>query len=122
MDIVHQIKDYRTKHAETSDRINTTYMIGNRMTGYLAKRLILDYNFRGQQAELLQKHPELKETTMKLLGPVLFYDCDAIQTPLAESSSQFKSLMKIYRELEEAFEKELVHNEAKLHTILAKDN
>ena len=106
---------------ETNDRINTTYMIGNRMTGYLAKRLILDYNFQGKQAELLQKHPELKETTMKMLGPVLFYDCDAIETPLEASSSQFKSLMKIYKELEEVFEKELAHNEAKLQTILAKD-
>lgn len=71
---------------ETSDRINTTYMVGNKMTNYLAKRLILDYNFKGKQAELLQKHPELKETTMKMLGPVLYYECDANQSPLEESS------------------------------------
>lgn len=55
------LDEFETRHKTLSDKIDSTYRIGNLMMNYLEKQVILDYHLRGEQAQLEKDHPEMAE-------------------------------------------------------------
>ena len=41
------LDEFKTMHTTMADKIQETYTIGNQMTDYLEKQIILDFHMRG---------------------------------------------------------------------------
>ena len=71
--------------------------------------IIMDYHFKGEQAEMEQEMPELKEKAKKLLGYELYYQFGIPEgdEELEVGSPLYMKLLKIREQKNEEFTKEL---------------
>ena len=82
-------------------------MVSNRTHEYLQRRTILDYHFRGEQDKFEERHPELKEKALKMMGPVLYYELSSTcGQPLCGSSKLYEQLWALSEKLEQSTDKE----------------
>jgi hypothetical protein len=42
------LDEFQTRHSTITDRIMSTYKVGNQLLDYLEKQIILDFHFRGE--------------------------------------------------------------------------
>lgn len=68
------LDEFKTRHTTLSNKIEETYNIGNEMSNYLEKQMILDYHMRGEQQILEEEHKDLAEKAKKYLGFELYYE------------------------------------------------
>jgi len=82
---------------------------------YLEKQIILDFHFRGEQDVFEAEYPHLKEKAQKLLGPVLYFDLNAMcGQPLPKDSLLYRDLWKIHEKIDATITKDLLAFDIKL--------
>jgi len=93
------LDEFKTRHAALADKIEQTYIIGNRMMDYLEKQIVIDYHLRGEQEELERDYPQLAEKAKKYLGFELYYELsNECGKPLSPDHRAFKRLMELAEE------------------------
>ena len=70
--------EFKARNKSINERIDETYRIGNQMTDYLEKQIILDHHFRGEQDLFEQEYPHLKAKAQELLGQDTYFDCSPL--------------------------------------------
>lgn len=81
----------------------------------MEKQIILDFHFRGEQDVFEAEYPHLKEKAQKLLGPVLYFDLNAMcGQPLPKDSLLYRDLWKIHEKIDATITKDLLAFDIKL--------
>lgn len=107
--------EFTTRHRTITERINETYKIGNQMSDYLEKQIIIDFHFRGEQDIFEEEYEHLKSKAEKLLGHETYYEC-ASQSPgfaLTEEEQPvlYAKLMSIQKKITSELDENLAkHN------------
>lgn len=101
---VDALSDFQYRHSTITERIETTYRLGNALTEYLEKQVILDYHFRGMQEQLENEHPHLVEKAKKMLGHTLYYDLSPMSRPIPKDHYLYGQLMEHYTKLRTTFQ------------------
>ena len=94
---VSQIASFKREHSKVNEKIRQTYLISSKFQTYLEKRSILDAHFEGRQEQLFDRHPELKQKALDLLGAVLFYDLAPMSGKTLDTKNEnFRKLCEIH--------------------------
>ena len=111
------LDEFTTRHRSIRDRITETYKIGNQMTDYLEKQIILDHHFRGEQDLFEQEYPHLQEKAEKLLGSDTYFDCSPLTgSPISEEEQPelYARLMQIQAKITQNLDENLAKHNVKI--------
>ena len=111
------LDEFTTRHRSIRDRITETYKIGNQMTDYLEKQIILDHHFRGEQDLFEQEYPHLQAKAEKLLGSDTYFDCSPLTgSPISEEEQPelYARLMQIQAKITQNLDENLAKHNVKI--------